>query len=129
LAERPLPEGVEGTAGNRPAKPGPGTPSPAVSGVGLSVQDLTRRMVERWQLPKTLQGVVISSVEPLSPADDAELRHGDVVIEINRQPVRTIVDYRRLTAAVRPGDVLALYIYEAESGQRVLRTVRIDTRQ
>jgi S1-C subfamily serine protease len=52
-----------------------------------------------------------------------------VIIEINRQPVLTASDYRRVAAAARPGDVLAFFLYEPETGQRVLRTVRVERPQ
>jgi serine protease Do len=101
----------------------------ADSAIGLSVQDLTRQISSRWKLPSTLAGVLVTRVAPLSPADDAELQHGDVIIEINRQPIRTASDYRRLTATFRPGDVLTFYMYGPRTGQRTLRTLRMDAPQ
>jgi S1-C subfamily serine protease len=65
-------------------------------------------------------------VEPLSPAFDADIERGHVLLEINRKPVRTMDDYRRLTAAVRPGDVLTIYVYKPELNQRALETVKIE---
>jgi hypothetical protein len=50
------------------------------------------------------------------------------VLEVNRRPVRTIDEFRRLTNGVNPGDVLAIYTYVPEIQQRQLRTVRIDER-
>ena len=73
-----------------------------------------------------LSGVIVSGVAPLSPADDAELQHGDVIIEISRTPIRTASEYRQLTATGRPGDVLTFYLYEPRTGQRPLRTLRVD---
>jgi S1-C subfamily serine protease len=64
----------------------------------------------------------------MSPAFDAEIERGHVVLEINRQPVRTIDDFRRLTSSARPGDVLAIYLYIPEVQQRRLSTVRIEDR-
>ena len=62
-----------------------------------------------------MQGVVVSRVEPMSPAFDADIERGHVLLEINRQPVRSIDDYRRLTANARAGDILTLYVYKPES--------------
>ena len=56
------------------------------------------------------------------------VRRGHIVLEINRHPVRTIDDFRRLTSSARPGDVLAVYLYIPEIQQRRLSTVRIDER-
>jgi S1-C subfamily serine protease len=63
----------------------------------------------------------------MSPAFDAEIERGAVLLEINRRPVSSAAEYRRLTRAARPGDVLAFYLYIPELEQRSLRTVRIDT--
>ncbi|MEC4674746.1 MAG: Do family serine endopeptidase [Nitrospirota bacterium] len=46
---------------------------------------------------KNNEGVMISSVNPDSAAQKAGLRKGDIIIEINRKPVRTIEDYSALT--------------------------------
>jgi S1-C subfamily serine protease len=70
--------------------------------------------------------VIVTRVAPLSPADEADLRHGDVIIEINRTAIRTVGDYRQVAAAARPGDVLAFYIYDPASGQRALHTLRVE---
>jgi serine protease Do len=126
LTERPPREGDQaGAERPRPAA----SPRPKHDGIGLLVQDLTRQTVTRFQLPPALAGVLVTEVDPLSPADAAELQHGDVIIEINRKPVLTSSDYRRVAAAARPGDVLALYLYEPETGQRALRTVRVERPQ
>jgi len=81
---------------------------------------------ERFNLPKDIEGVVISRVEPMGPAFDADIERGHVLLEINRHPVRSIDDYRRLTANARSGEVLALYMYKPEMTRRELRTVKVD---
>jgi hypothetical protein len=47
-------------------------------------------------------------------------------MEINRQPVTSVDDFRRITRSTHSGDVLALYVYIPDLDQRVLRTVRVD---
>ena len=122
LVERPLRD--------EPEPPSPPSPSDQASdgerGIGVSVQELTRQLRTRWKLPAALSGVMVTRVAPLSPADEADLRHGDVIIEINRAPVRTAGDYRQVAAAARPGDVLTFYIYDPASGQRALHTLRAE---
>jgi S1-C subfamily serine protease len=61
----------------------------------------------------------------MSPAFDAEIERGHILLEINRQPVRTVEDFRRLTANADSGDVLTLYLLKPESG-RALHTLKID---
>ena len=51
-----------------------------------------------------------------------------VLLEINRQPVETAAEYRRLAARGQPGDILALYLYLPDIDQRRLVTVRVEDR-
>ena len=125
LTERPPRDGDE----TAPATPGTAAAPSRHDGIGLTVQDLTRQVVNRFKLPPALAGVLVAEVDPLSPADAADLQHGDVIIEINRKPVLTSSDYRRVVAAARPGDVPALYLYEPETGLRALRTIRVERSQ
>jgi len=122
LAERPLRE-------RRPANddyPAPQPSSQRGPALGLSVRELDRDFAERFKLPEGMQGVVISRVEPMSPAFDADVERGHVLLEINRHPVRSVEDYRRLTANAKAGDILALYVYKPESDSRALHTVKIE---
>jgi serine protease Do len=94
--------------------------------LGLSVRDMDDDFMERRQIPSNLDGVVVSRVEPMSPAFDAEIETGYVLLEINRNRVRSYEDYRRLTANVRPGDILTLYLYKPDPPRRELHTLKVD---
>jgi serine protease Do len=122
LAERPQRD-------RRPAGTDDQVPQPSSargSGLGLSVRDLDRDFADRFKLPDGMQGVVISRVEPMSPAFDAEVERGHVLLEINRHPVRSVDDYRRLTLSAKAGDILTLYVYKPENDTRALLTVKIE---
>jgi len=120
---------AERLEGGRPPAPArdeqPQPSSQRALPLGLSVRDLDGDLVRRFNLPAGTEGVVVSRVEPMSPAFDAEIERGNVLLEINRRPVRTIADYRRLTENARSGDVLTLYILKPESG-RALHTLKLD---
>ena len=96
--------------------------------LGLTVRDLDRSTRTRLQLPPGTPGVLITRVEPLSAAYDADVQRNAVLLEINRQTVGSVEDYRRIASSARPGDVLALYLYAPDIGQRELKTVRVDGR-
>jgi serine protease Do len=119
LAERPYRAQRDERVQPRPSRREP-------LGLGLSVHEVDAEHAARFRLPDGLRGIVVSQVEPLSPAFDADIERGHVLLEINRKPVRTMDDYRRLTAAVRPGDVLTIYVYKPELNQRALETVKIE---
>jgi serine protease Do len=62
--------------------------------LGLAIQPVTPEVAESLGLDRA-EGIVIASVKPGSPADDAGLRQGDVISAINNRPVRTVSDYDR----------------------------------
>jgi hypothetical protein len=47
-------------------------------------------------------------------------------MEVNRKPVDSVSEYRKIARASHPGDVLALYLYYPDLDQRRLVTVRVD---
>jgi serine protease Do len=121
LVERPARERRLAAADPRPVPSREGD-----SPLGLGVRDLDVEAVARYRLPEGLRGALVARVEPMSPAFDAAIERGHVVLEINRQRVQSAEDYRRLTAGARPGDVLTMYVYKPELDQRTLETVKID---
>jgi len=96
--------------------------------LGLTVRDLDRQALERLDLPRRTKGVLVTRVEPVSTSADSDIERGTVILEINRQPVESVADYRRITRAAQPGDVLTLWVYPPDLLQRQLKTVRVDDR-
>jgi serine protease Do len=74
---------------------------------GFAVQPLTPQILRQLQLPPGTRGVVVSQVEPGSPAERAGLRRGDVIQEVNRKPVAS---ERELRAAARGSDAPVLLL-------------------
>jgi serine protease Do len=64
---------------------------------GVTVGDLDPRVRSRYDLPASLKGALVADLSPDSPSAEAGLRPGDVITEINRQPVRNAEDAVRLT--------------------------------
>ena len=61
--------------------------------VGVEVANLTPEMAQRLNLPPTTTGVVVKRLNPSSPLADSGLREGDVVQEVNHQPVKSVSDF------------------------------------
>jgi serine protease Do len=119
LAERPQRE--RRTDGDATVPSGSrGTP------LGIAVRSLDPDFATRYRVPDSLRGVVVVRVDAVSPALDADIERGDVILEIDRQPIRSVDDYDRAVANVRPGDVLAIYLFKPSVDERRLSTVRID---
>lgn len=74
---------------------------------GITVEPLSDRQGRQGR--KEPAGVVVTQVEPDSAADQAGLKSGDIIREINRKPVRTVQDFERLANDLEPkGRVLLL---------------------
>jgi serine protease Do len=123
LTERPLRETAPDAPGARPASPAPGD-----APLGLTVRDLQAGLARRMEMPLSVQGVVVMRVDPAGAAFVPAMRRGFVIMEINRQPVRSEADFRRLVAAARTGDALAFYGYDPSVGQRGFVLATVDTR-
>jgi len=78
--------------------------------LGLTVQKVTPEIAENLQLGRAT-GVVITAVESGSAAEEAGLQQGDVIVEVDRKPVRDIPDFRKAVSG-------------AKKGQRILFLVR-----
>ena len=88
--------------------------------LGLGVQPLTPEQATQFKL-KDVSGLVVMSVDPLGAAAEAGIRQGDVIEQINRQPVRTAADVR--TALQRSGSRPALLLVNRQ-GQSFYVAVR-----
>src|SRR5262249_32675185 len=62
--------------------------------LGVSVEPLTPDIAQELNLKPGTQGVVVDEVDPTSPAVAAGIQRGDVIQEVNRQPVRSAEDLR-----------------------------------
>jgi serine protease Do len=82
---------------------------------GIEVGALTPELAEQYRL-EVRQGVVVTRITPGSPADDAGLRVGDLILEINRRPITSVSDFMRISKGVE-GDVLV----KTARGYAVLR--------
>jgi serine protease Do len=75
--------------------------------LGLGLQTLTPRLAESLGLDPAARGAVIAEVTPGSPAAQAGLQAGEVIVEIDRHPVTTAEEAMALLRAPRKGGHLA----------------------
>jgi serine protease Do len=86
----------------RQASRGEGGASPKAK-LGLSLQSLTPDLSERLGVGKGLRGAVVTGVRDGSPAQDAGLKQGDVIIEVDRRPVGGSDEAVKLLQQDQPG--------------------------
>ncbi len=88
-------------------------------GVGLS--DLTPDVRDELQLPSNVKGAVVTNVQPGSPADNAGISRGDVIVEVDRHQVQNSQDVKRELGSVPAGkDALLLVWSNGGSSFRVM---------
>jgi serine protease Do len=104
--------------GQLPAEYGGTQPRQPESRLGLVAQELTPDLAKLFRY-KGKEGVLVSSVASGSPADDAGLRPGDIIREIDRATVEDVETYERLIREAEPGDTLLLLVRRT-SGQLYL---------
>ena len=85
---------------------------------GITVDDLSDRVREQFQIPGDLEGAVVKNVDPGSPAFEAGLRPGDVIQEIERQTVRNAEEAVKLSKKME-GDSVLLRVW-SRGGSRFL---------
>jgi len=90
---------------------------------GIGLTDMTPNIREELQAPADTKGAVIASVEPGSPADNAGLSQGDVVLEVDRHKVESAADVQRTLGNVAKGhDALLLIWSKGGNSFRVLHS-------
>ncbi|HXZ81657.1 MAG TPA: Do family serine endopeptidase [Terriglobales bacterium] len=89
---------------------------PQQSKLGLSVENVTKELADRFDLPST-KGVVVTEVRPGGFADDVGLSRGDVILEINKQAVNDANDFSRIQQQLKKGDDVVFLVRPARGGR------------
>ena len=77
--------------------------------LGLDVRPITPELARQLGL-RSADGVVVARVEDGSPAEEAGIQRGDVIREINRQKIKGLGDFERLTKGLKPGDRITVLL-------------------
>ncbi|HEU5195434.1 MAG TPA: DegQ family serine endoprotease [Methylomirabilota bacterium] len=91
------------------------TPGPDPEGFGLQVEPLSPDSAERLSLPFT-EGLLVVDVATGGPADRAGLKRGDIIREVDRQPVHDAPALQRVLAAVPAGRPVLLWVHRTAGG-------------
>jgi serine protease Do len=76
---------------------------------GVKVQDVTRDMAAHLGLSDAT-GVIITDVEPGSPAEEQNLQPGDVIIEVEHNPIKDMADFRKYVESYKKQKTLLLTV-------------------
>jgi serine protease Do len=114
IKEQPIDDQASGVSPRRnqpqPQRPGrpndqEGTGGPLAS---IHVQELTAETARQLDLPANVKGVLVSDVDPDSGV--AELQKGDVIEEINQQPVLSVAEYNKIAGSLDPSQPQVLSV-------------------
>jgi serine protease Do len=82
---------------------------------GLAVADITDNVRSTLKLPDDIHGAVITEIDPDSAAAQAGLRVGDVIQEVNRQPIRNAQDLVDLSRKLKPNEKILMRVWSQGS--------------
>jgi serine protease Do len=109
----------------RPARPTQeGSPPPSGSDtgkLGIAVQPLTPALARELGINPDTQGLVVLEVDPLGPAAEAGIQRGDVIEQVNQQPVRSVAEFRSLVERSAKDPLLLLVNHR---GTTIFVTIR-----
>jgi serine protease Do len=72
----------------------------------IEIGELTQDMAQRLDLPKSVRGVMVTKVNDA----ESELRAGDVIEEVNQQPVTSVTEFRQIVSSLDPNETQVLSV-------------------
>jgi len=109
LAE--MPAGVTAEGGPEASPEESAQPEKTTVFGGVAVADITEDIRTALNLPKEVLGAVIAEVDADSPAGKAGLREGDVLQEVNKQPVKNAKDLVGVSKKLKPNEKILIRVY------------------
>ena len=90
---------------------------------GVTVQDMTPEIMNKFRLPERLKGVIVSDISADSPANMI-LAQGDVIMEINRESIDNTKDYNAIVSQLKPQEDILLLIFRNGSSLYVTLSLK-----
>lgn len=115
LPDRQRPESEEDTSSTGPT---------GNEKFGLTVQPLTAETASRYGLDADDQGLIVTRVDPNGSAANAGIRQGDLIQEVNRQPVKTVTEF---SAAIRQSGARPALVLVKRRNNVIYLTLKADS--
>jgi len=87
---------------------------------GFEVTEVTPEIARRFNIEESA-GVIVVGVAPESKADQAGIKQGDLIIEVNRKNVDSVKDFKNLLNQYKGGDGISLLVQRLNAGLLVIR--------
>ncbi len=91
--------------------------TPKQSKFGITVRKVTPEMADRLDIPSG-KGVIVQDVKPGSFAEDVNLARGDIILEINKQPVNSEDDFAKIESTLKSGQDVVFLVRQRGSGRQ-----------
>jgi serine protease Do len=91
--------------------------TPKESRLGVTVRGLTSDMADKLDIPAG-KGVIVQDVKPGSFADDIGLTRGDVILEVNKQPVNSEDEFNRVQSSLKSGQDAVFLVRQRGAGRQ-----------
>jgi serine protease Do len=92
---------------------------PASNKLGISVRNVTSDMADRLGLEGTNKGVQVTEVKPDSFADDIQMQPGMIILKVNKQPVNSEEEFRRITSQLKSGQDVVFLVRAGRGGGNI----------
>ncbi len=89
--------------------------APKPSKFGITVESITPEMADKLEIPAG-KGVIVREVKPGSFADDVGADRGDVIVEVNKQPVNNEEEFNRIQASLKSGQDVVFLVRRRGAG-------------
>ena len=76
---------------------------------GMTLQEITPELAQQYDLVET-SGLIIVNVENNSPAAEADLRSGDIILEVDQMPIKSISAFNRKIQQYKKGNTILFLI-------------------
>jgi serine protease Do len=77
---------------------------------GLTVMNLTKEIARQLGFSKDEKGVVVVRVDSASPADEAGIKKGDIIKEIDRKRIDNLEDFNRIASSMKKNETVLLFV-------------------
>jgi Do/DeqQ family serine protease len=91
--------------------------------IGITVQNIDEKLARYLKIPAK-KGVIVTSVEPASPAQKAGIQEGDIVLTLGRQNLDSVGEFQTAAKGLAAGDTVEAKIWR--DGRK--KTVSVKTR-